>query len=42
MQAAKAAGVRAIGVTWGKIHDRAALRDADVIVETTEELLAEL
>jgi pyrophosphatase PpaX len=42
MQAAKAAGVRAIGVTWGKIHDRAALRDADVIVDTTEELLAEL
>ena len=42
MQAAKAAGVRAIGVTWGKIHDRAALRDADVVVETTEELLAEL
>jgi pyrophosphatase PpaX len=42
MQAARAAGVRAIGVTWGKIHDRAALRDADVVVETTEELLAEL
>jgi pyrophosphatase PpaX len=42
MQAAKAAGVRAIGVTWGKIHDRAALRDADVVVETAEELLAAL
>lgn len=42
MQAAKAAGMRAIGVTWGKIHDRAALRDADVVVDTTEELLAAL
>jgi pyrophosphatase PpaX len=42
MQAAKAAGVRAIGVTWGKIHSRQALRDADVIVDTTEELLAAL
>jgi HAD superfamily hydrolase (TIGR01549 family) len=42
MQAAKAAGVFAIGVTWGKIHSREALRDADVVVDTTEELLAEL
>jgi phosphoglycolate phosphatase-like HAD superfamily hydrolase len=42
MQAAKAAGVRAIGVTWGKIHSRQALRDADVVVDTTEELLAAL
>jgi pyrophosphatase PpaX len=42
MQAAKAAGVHAIGVTWGKIHDRAALSDADVVVETAEELLAAL
>ncbi len=42
MQAAKAAGVYAIGVTWGKIHSRAALRDADVVVDTTEELLAQL
>ena len=42
MQAAKAAGMRAIGVTWGKIHSRSALRDADVVVDTTEELLAAL
>jgi pyrophosphatase PpaX len=42
MQAAKAAGVYAIGVTWGRIHDRAALADADVIVDTAEELLAQL
>lgn len=42
MQAAKAAGMYAIGVTWGRIHDRDALADADVIVDTAEELLAEL
>ncbi len=42
MQAAKAAGMYAIGVTWGRIHDRAALADADVIVDSAEELLAEL
>jgi pyrophosphatase PpaX len=42
MRAAKAAGMTAIGVTWGKIHDRAALADADVVVDTPEELLAEL
>jgi pyrophosphatase PpaX len=42
MQAAKEAGVRAIGVTWGKIHSREALRDADVVVDTAEELLAAL
>jgi pyrophosphatase PpaX len=42
MQAAKAAGIYAIGVTWGRIHDRDALQDADVIVDTAEELLAEL
>lgn len=42
MQAAKAAGIYAIGVTWGRIHDRAALADADVIVDTAEELLAAL
>jgi pyrophosphatase PpaX len=42
MQAAKAAGVFAIGVTWGKIHARDALSDADVIVDTAEELLAAL
>ncbi|HKU58060.1 MAG TPA: HAD-IA family hydrolase [Gaiellaceae bacterium] len=42
MQAAKAAGMYAIGVTWGRIHDRAALADADVIVDSAEELLAAL
>jgi pyrophosphatase PpaX len=39
MQAAKAAGMYAIGVTWGRIHDRGALEDADVIVDTAQELL---
>jgi hypothetical protein len=29
-------------VTWGRIHDRDALADADVIVDTAEELLAQL
>jgi len=42
MQAARAGGLRAIGVTWGRIHDRDALGDADVVVDTAEELLAEL
>lgn len=42
MQAARAAGMYAIGVTWGRIHDRDALTDADVIVDTAEELLAQL
>jgi pyrophosphatase PpaX len=42
MQAARAAGVYAIGVSWGRIHQRAALRDADVVVDTPEELLAVL
>jgi pyrophosphatase PpaX len=42
MQAAKAAGMRAVGVTWGRIHDRDALADADVVVDTAEELLAVL
>jgi pyrophosphatase PpaX len=42
MQAGKAAGVATIGVTWGKIHDRSALVDADVVVDTAEELLAAL
>ena len=42
MQAAKAAGVYAVGVTWGRIHDRGALGDADVIVDSPEELLAVL
>jgi pyrophosphatase PpaX len=39
MQAAKAAGVHAIAVTWGKIHDRDVLSDADVVVDTARELL---
>ena len=32
----------AVGVTWGGIHDRDALGDADAIVDTPEELLAVL
>ncbi|MDX6565677.1 MAG: pyrophosphatase PpaX [Gaiellales bacterium] len=40
MQAAKAAGLYAIGVSWGRIHGREALGDADVIVDQAEELLA--
>jgi pyrophosphatase PpaX len=39
MQAAHAAGLHAVGVTWGRIHRREALTDADVIVDTVEELL---
>ena len=39
MQAARAAGLCAIGVTWGGIHDRSALGDADVVVDSAEELL---
>ncbi|MBA3844979.1 MAG: HAD-IA family hydrolase [Actinobacteria bacterium] len=42
MQAAKAGGLYAVGVTWGGIHTRAALGHADVIVDTAEELLAVL
>lgn len=42
MSAAKAGGLYAIGVTWGTIHDRAALAHADLIVDTPEELLAAL
>jgi pyrophosphatase PpaX len=42
MQAAKAGGLYAVGVTWGGIHARAALSDADVVVDTAEELLAVL
>jgi pyrophosphatase PpaX len=39
--AAKAAGMYAIAVTWGGIHDRAKLEQAepDAIVDTAEELL---
>jgi pyrophosphatase PpaX len=42
MQAARAAGMHAVGVTWGLIHDRDALADADVVVDTAEELLGVL
>jgi pyrophosphatase PpaX len=42
MQAAKAGGLFAVGVAWGRIHDRDALVDADVVVDTAEELLAVL
>ena len=42
MQAAKAAGVYAVGVSWGGIHEHTALADADVVVDTAEELLAVL
>jgi phosphoglycolate phosphatase len=39
IDAARANGLRAIGVTWG-IGDRHELRDADIIVERPAELLA--
>ena len=39
MLAARAAGLYAVGVAWGGIHDRSALGDADVVVDTAEELL---
>ncbi|MFN2629764.1 MAG: HAD family hydrolase [Gaiellaceae bacterium] len=44
MCAARAAGVHAIAVTWGKIHTREVLEGVgpDAIVDTAEELLAEL
>jgi pyrophosphatase PpaX len=42
MQAARAGGLHAVGVTWGRIHAREALGDADTIVEEPEELLAVL
>ena len=42
MQAARAAGMTAVGVTWGRIHGRESLRDADVVVDTAEELLGAL
>ena len=40
MQAARAAGMRAVGVSWGRIHTADKLTEADVIVHTAEELLA--
>lgn len=44
VQAAKAAGVFAIGVTWGGIHSRERLEaeHPDALVDTAEELLAVL
>jgi pyrophosphatase PpaX len=42
MKAARAAGMYAVGVTWGRIHGRDSLGDADVVVDTAEELLAAL
>ena len=44
VRAAKAAGMFAVGVTWGRIHDRARLEaeQPDAIVDTAEELLAVL
>jgi pyrophosphatase PpaX len=42
MQAARAAGLYAVGVTWGRIHAREVLSDADVVVDTAQELDAAL
>jgi pyrophosphatase PpaX len=39
MRAARAGGLYAVGVTWGGIHERGALADAEVIVDRAEELL---
>jgi phosphoglycolate phosphatase-like HAD superfamily hydrolase len=39
MQAAKAADVHAIGVSWGRIHGPEKLSDADVVVHHADELL---
>ena len=38
MQAAKAAGLYAIGVSWGKIHEPGKLTDADVVIHEAREL----
>jgi pyrophosphatase PpaX len=44
VRAAKAAGMFAVAVTWGRIHDRARLEaeEPDAIVDTAEELLGVL
>ena len=44
IRAAKAAGMHAIAVLWGQIHDRARLEreEPDAIVDTAEELLEHL
>jgi pyrophosphatase PpaX len=39
MQAAKAAGLHAIGVSWGRIHTADKLVEADVVIDRAEELL---
>jgi pyrophosphatase PpaX len=39
MQAARAAGIYAIGVSWGRIHPADRLGDADVIIHHAHELL---
>jgi pyrophosphatase PpaX len=39
MQAAKAAGLFAVGVSWGGIHAAEKLSDADVVIHSAEELL---
>jgi pyrophosphatase PpaX len=39
MAAARAAGMFAVGVTWGAIHERDKLGEADVLVDRAEELL---
>jgi pyrophosphatase PpaX len=39
MQAAKAGGLRAIGVSWGRIHEPEKLTDADVVIHEAQELL---
>jgi pyrophosphatase PpaX len=42
MSAARAGGLYAVGVTWGRIHRIESLADADVTVDSAEELLAVL
>jgi pyrophosphatase PpaX len=44
VQAAKAAGVHAVAVTWGRIHDeeRLAREEPDALVHTAEELIGAL
>jgi pyrophosphatase PpaX len=44
VRAAKTAGMYAVAVTWGRIHDRAKLEaeGPDAVVDSAEELLAEL
>jgi pyrophosphatase PpaX len=44
IRAAKAAGMTAVAVTWGRIHDRRRLEqeEPDAIVDTAKELLAAL